>query len=65
MADQTAGTRLAPVLWIVAASLAFLAVGIRYFSDRGMSWAVAAGGAFCLAMGVSAWKRSQPRPPGA
>lgn len=38
------GTRLTAVLWSVAASLAFLAVGIRYFSDQEMNWAVAAGG---------------------
>ena len=65
MGDQLSGTRLAAVLWSVAASLAFLAVGIRYLSDQEMNWAVAAGGLFCIGMGVSAWKRSQPRPPSA
>ena len=65
MIGQLAGTRLSALLWGVAAGLAFLAVGIRYFSDREMNWAVTAGGLFCIAMAVAAWKRSQLRPPSA
>ncbi len=65
MADQITGTRLAAVLWVVAAGLAFLAVGIRYSADREMNWPIAAGGVFCLAMAVTAWTRSQSRPRGA
>jgi hypothetical protein len=65
MGAQWSGTRRAAVLWSVAAGLAFVAVGIRYSSDREVNWPVAAGGLFCLGMGVTAWKRSQPQPPSA
>ena len=55
MVDQPSGKRLSAILWFVAAGLAFLAVGIRFASDREANWPVAAGGAFCLVMGISAW----------
>ena len=65
MVDQVSGKPFTAILWFVAGGLALLAVGIRFTGDTGPNWAVAAGGLFCLVMGVSAWSRSrQPPPPG-
>ena len=63
MTDQKSGTRLAAILWFVAAALAFIAAGISFLPPRDFNWSVAAGGLFSLAMGVSAWSRSRPGPP--
>ncbi len=50
--------RLIPILWFVAAGLAFLAVAIQVSTGQTPRWFLAAGGAFCLAMGVGARSRS-------
>jgi hypothetical protein len=64
MADRASNQRLTAILWFVAAGLAFAAVGIRFTGDADPNWGVAAGGLFCLAMGIAAWsKRAQPPPP--
>lgn len=63
MADQTSGKRLAAILWFLAAGLAFLAVGIRLAADRDPKWSVAAGGLFCLVMGIATWPRRGQAPP--
>jgi hypothetical protein len=60
----TSRTRLVATLWFVAAGLAFIAVGIPFLSDREPNWGVAAGGLFCLIMGITTWlRRQQPPPP--
>jgi hypothetical protein len=63
MADQVSGKRFTAILWFVAGGLAFLAVGIRFTGNADPNWAVAAGGLFCVVMGISAWSRSR-QPPG-
>jgi hypothetical protein len=50
--------RVVAILWFVAAGLAFLAVGIQVSTSQPPRWALAAGGVFCLAMGIGA--RSRP-----
>jgi hypothetical protein len=59
MAERKAGARLAAVLWLVAGVLAWIAVGIRYYRRDEVSWALAAAGLACVAMGVNAWTRSR------
>ena len=51
--------RLVPTLWFVAAGLAFLAVGIRVVSDGVSNVPTAAGGLFCLVMGIVALRNSK------
>lgn len=63
MVDQASGNRLAAIRWFVAAGLAILAVGIRFTGDTDPNWSVAAGGLFCLVMGISAWSRGRRQPP--
>jgi hypothetical protein len=46
-------------LWILAAVLAWTAVGIRYARDGEMNWAIAAAGVFLFAAGLSAWFRAR------
>lgn len=53
MAIQS-GKRLVAVLWFVAAGLAFVAVAISFVSDPKPNLSAAAGGLFCLIMGVIA-----------
>lgn len=65
MADPKSSRGLATTLWFVAAGLAFIAVGIRFFADRGINWPLAAGGLFCLVIGISAWSRTRQPPPSA
>jgi len=63
MVNQTSRSRLTAILWFVAAGLAILAVGIRFAADRHMNWPLAAGGLFCLVMGIASLSRSRPSPP--
>lgn len=63
MADPKSSRRLATILWFVAAGLAFTAVGIRFFADREMNWPLAAGGLFCLVIGISALSGNRQPPP--
>lgn len=65
MADHAPGNRLVAILWFVAAGLAFLAVGIGLAADRDPKWSVAAGGLFCLVMGIATWSRRGQAPPSA
>ena len=58
MASRSPG-RLVPVLWFVAAALAFIAVGVRYSTDYELNVPVAAGGIFSLIMGIVALARSR------
>ena len=57
------GKRVVAVLWFIAAALSFIAVGIRFLDDNEMNWPVAAGGLFCLIMGITAMARSRNAPP--
>ena len=59
MAERPSRARLTSVLWFVAAVLALTAAGIRYYRHEEISWAWVAAGAFCLVMGLSAWKREK------
>lgn len=63
MKDQSDKKRLIAVLWFVAGGLAVVAVCIRYFSDRELSWSVLLGGLFCLTMGVATLRRNAPQSP--
>ena len=59
MSDASKGKRLAAVLYFVAAGLAFTAGLGGFFSERqDISWGTAAAGLFCVAMGVSTWRRA-------
>jgi len=60
--DRRPGLRLAAGLWFLAAVLAFIAVGIRATRGRDVNWAVAAGGLFCLVMGINALARARKSP---
>jgi hypothetical protein len=60
--DRRSGLRLAAGLWFVAAVLALIAVGIRVGRGREINWGVAAGGVFCVVMGVSAVTRARKLP---
>jgi hypothetical protein len=60
VASQSSGKRLEAVLWFVAAGLAFIAVAISYVGDHKSNLGVAAGGLFCLIMGVTALLRQHP-----
>jgi hypothetical protein len=51
------------VLWFVAAGLAFVAVGIRFFKDREINWGTAGGGLFFLVMGIASLARKGQPPP--
>lgn len=59
MAERSAGTRLAAIMWFVAATLAWAAVAIRYARRDELTWTWAAAGLFFLIMGFSALKRSR------
>jgi hypothetical protein len=59
MADKSAGTRLAAIMWFVAAALAWASVAIRYVRRDEVTWIWAAAGLFFLIMGVAALKRSR------
>lgn len=61
MMHQRAGSRLAAMLWMAAALLAWGAVAIRYFRGGGVEWRGAAAGLFCAAMGLGAWTRARAR----
>jgi hypothetical protein len=54
-------SRLVPLLWMVAALLAWTSVAIRYFGGEGVEWRGAAAGLFCAGMGLAAWSRAKPR----
>jgi hypothetical protein len=60
MADRASSPRLTGILYLVAAVLALGAAGIRYYRSQEISWVWLAAGVFCLAMGLSAWKRARP-----
>ncbi|HEU4928910.1 MAG TPA: hypothetical protein VFU38_03700 [Candidatus Krumholzibacteria bacterium] len=62
MTEKTSGSRLAAILWFVAAALAYTAVGIRFVRDREMNWSLAAGGLFCVVMGIAAVARNRQPP---
>jgi len=62
MTKRLSQTRLQAILWFVAAALAFTAVGLGVMSGRVPNWSTGAGGLFFLAMGWSAWQRSQSTP---
>ena len=47
-------------LWFVAAGLAFVAVAISFGRERGPNLPVAAGGIFCLIMGIIASRGQRP-----
>ena len=51
---MASGKRLVAVLWFVAAGLAFVAVAISFMGDGKPNFSAAAGGLFCLIMGVIA-----------
>ena len=61
MTNASPRKRLA-MLWFVAAALAAIATAIGFIKGTGPNWSVAAGGLFCLVMGISA-ARSRPSPP--
>ena len=65
MVTQPPRTRLIAVLWFVAAGLAFVAVGIGFFGGREPNWGAAAGGLFCLVMGIASLARKGQPPPAA
>jgi hypothetical protein len=50
MAERKAGARLAAALWFVAALLAWIAAGIRYYRREEISWVWAAAGLACVAI---------------
>ncbi len=60
--EQTS-TRLAAILWFVAAALAAGAVGVRFYLGREVDWGIGAAALFCFAMGASAWFRGRSAPP--
>jgi hypothetical protein len=63
MNNRSNKNRLIALLWFVAGGLAIIALSIRYFSDRELTWSLVAGGLFCLIMGASAWRRNTPQSP--
>jgi len=52
MTPQASGKRLAAILWFTAAALAFIAVAISVIGEGKPRLTAAAGGLFCLAMGI-------------
>jgi hypothetical protein len=65
MAEQNSGSRLAAILWFVAAVLAWAAAAIRYVRISEVAWYWAAAGLFFLVMGFSALKKSRATDTGA
>lgn len=59
MAIPSSGKWVA-TLWFVAAGLAFVAVAISLGRERGPNLPVAAGGIFCLIMGIVASRGERP-----
>jgi hypothetical protein len=57
MGETRDTNRHTAILWLVAAALAFAAAGIRLAGDGAPNFGVAAGGLFCLVMGISTWFR--------
>ena len=61
MGNRVAGVRMSGLLWLVAGILALIAAGIRYARDAEISWRWVIAGMFCFGMGISAWRRAEPR----
>ena len=57
------GNRLTVVLWFIAAGLAFVAAAISFAGDGKPKLGVAAGGLFCLTMGIIAARSQKPPSP--
>lgn len=60
MTHTSSGTRVVAVLWFLAAGLAFVAVAIPFVRDREPNLTAAAGGLFCLIMGIVASRSQKP-----
>ena len=63
MNQQASGTRLAAILWFVAAGLAFIAFGLSFVKDSGRNWSVGIGGLFCMTMGIATWSKYKSQSP--
>lgn len=59
MANPRSTLRLAAILGLIAAILAWSAVAVRYFTDATINWSTAAAGLFMAAMALGAWTRSR------
>ena len=63
MPTQGSRNRLVPVLWFVAAALAFVAAGIPALDGGRLNWKVAVPGIFCLVMGIAAMRGAKATSP--
>lgn len=63
MSSQPSGKRLMPILWFVAAGLAFVAAAISFLDGRDPNLSAIAGGLFCLVMGIIAIRSQRPPSP--
>ena len=62
---QSTSSRLASLLGLVAALLAWSAVAVRYARQGTVDWGIVAAGAFCAALAFSARARGRAgQPPG-
>lgn len=57
MGQQRVASRLAAVLWLIAALLAWTALAVRYARGEGFRWSLAAAGLFFVAFAVDGWRR--------
>jgi TRAP-type C4-dicarboxylate transport system permease small subunit len=60
MAATPSAMRLAAVLGIVAALLAWTAVAVRYVRHATIDWSTVAAGLFIAAVAFGAWAKSRP-----
>jgi hypothetical protein len=59
MTGNRAGAPLAAILFLVAAALAWAAVGIGYAAGQSLKWGLFGGGLFCAVMGISMLTRAR------
>ena len=57
MVEQRDRPWLAPLLWLIAAVLAWTAAGVRSARGQDVNWAIAAAGLFWAILAVNGWKR--------